>query len=94
MVKFWSYEQSSAWLEKLLLPNILEKLCKDEIKGLQKQPPEVFNKTICSKKFHKIHKCFSVNFVKHLRIPFLQNTSRFLDFILIEFLESWNSLVE
>ena len=49
----------------------------------QKQPPEVFCKKRCSKKFHKIHRktpvplkkrfwyrCFPVNFVKFLRTPF------------------------
>ena len=41
----------------------------------QKQPPEVFCMKRCSKKIRKIHRCFSVNFVKFLRTPFLQNTS-------------------
>ena len=53
---------------------------------VQKHPPEAFCKKMCSWKFYKIHrktpvpetffnKCFPVNFVKFLRMPFLQNTS-------------------
>ena len=48
----------------------------------QKQPPEVFYKKRCSKKFRKIHrktsvakKHFPVYFVKSLRKPFFHNIS-------------------
>ena len=44
----------------------------------QKQTPEAFRKKRCSQKFRKIHRKTpvpeSVNFVKFLRTPFLQNT--------------------
>ena len=58
--------------------------------SMQKQPPEVFCKKVCSWKLHRIHrktplfllkkrlrhKCFPVNFAKFLNAHFLQNTSR------------------
>ena len=42
---------------------------------IKKQPPEVFFKKMCSKKFRKIHRQTPVNFAKFLRTPFLQNPS-------------------
>ena len=42
---------------------------------IKKQPPEVFFKKMCSKKFRKIHRKTPVNFAKFLRTPFLQNHS-------------------
>ena len=46
-------------------------------RDIEKQPPEVFCKkrraTLLKKRLW--HRCFSVNFAKFLRTPFLQNTS-------------------
>ena len=52
---------------------------------IQKQPPEMFQyfvkftgKHLCQSLFFKETRCFPVNFVKFLRIPFLHDTSEWL----------------
>ena len=49
----------------------------------KKQPPEVFYRNCRTAGLR--HRCFPVNFAKHLRIPFLQNTSERL---LLEYMQS------